>query len=411
MTVHGQILRIKARDAVEFDAYLTLPEKGEGPGIILIQEIFGVNAHIKRVAADLAREGYVVLAPDLFHRLWPRLELGYTGKDRDQALDYYKRFDPVQGLEDLTCAVEALRQSPHLHGGVAAMGFCLGGNLAFRLAARTKLEAVISYYGGGIHEHLTEFTASCPMVFHFGELDKHITIDKVELLMNTVAHHENTRIYIYENADHGFNCEARATYNQRAAILAKSRSLDLLHRTIGPRLNLSEIFDNHLFTALNSKDIDATMETLTEEAVVTFVPTLSGGKGKHELRRFYCELFEALSGDASITTLARTTGSDRVVDEVILSFTHDRTMNFILPGLKPTGKHITIPLVISATFAYDKLSREHVYWDQASVLKQIDSIDEDFKFGKLHLPISAGEQALKLLDDNLKADKVGSGVL
>lgn len=410
-TGNNQHITITAKDGSQFDGYLALPERGEGPGLLLIQEIFGVNAHIRKVANEWAKEGYVVLAPDLFHRLWPKVELGYVGKDRETALDYYRRFDEAQGLEDLAAAVDTLRQLPQVHGGVAALGFCLGGKLAYRLAAHTKLEGVASYYGGGIDQHLAEAqNISCPMIFHFGELDQHITIDKVAAIINTVAPRGN-HVFVYEKADHGFNCDARATYNQRAALLAKSRTVEMLHGAIGPRLDLGEVFDNHLFTSLGRRDLEGTLETLSEDAVVNFVPTLSGGRGKLELRHFYSDLFEALSGDATVTTISRTIGSNRVVDEVILSFTHDRPMNFILPGLKPTGRHVTIPVVISAMFCFDKLARENIYWDQASVLKQIESIDEDLKFGKLHLPVSGSEQASRLLDDHLKTEKVGSGVL
>lgn len=410
----NQHITIKGEDQIEFDGYLALPEKGEGPGLLLIQEIFGVNPHIRKVAAEWAKEGYVVLAPDLFHRLWPRVELGYTGTDREKALDYYKRFDENQGLVDLQAALQTLRNLPQVKGGVAALGFCLGGKLAYRLAARTNLDAAVCYYGGGIDKHLEEAgQIHCPVLFHFAEQDKNIPISAVEALMTTLANNqqEDARVFVYENADHGFNCEARASYNQRACLLAKSRSVQMLHRAIGPRLDLAEVFDNHLFTALNKKDVDGTLETLSEDAVVNFVPTLSGGRGKLELQRFYRDLFQALGGDTSLTAISRTVGSNQVVDEMVLSFTHDRPMAFILPGIKPTGKHVTIPIVLVATFVYDKLSRENVYWDQASVLKQIESIDEDLKFGKLHLPVSGPEQASRLLDDHLKTEKVGSGVL
>jgi carboxymethylenebutenolidase len=233
----------------------------------------------------------------------------------------------------------------------------------------------------------------------------------MEKLMLEMVNHHNARVFVYENTGHGFNCEARASYNQRAALLSQARNIEFLRACIGPAVNVEELFDHHLFTTLNQKDLDETMETLCEDAVVTFVPTLSGGHGVNELKRFYKDFFKALSGDAQLTTISRTVNANRVVDELVLSFTHDRPMEFILPGVAPTQKKVTIPLVMLATFRLDKLSRLNVYWDQASVIMQIDILHDEDSPVSLHLPAHGREQANKILDDSVKIQKIGSRLL
>ncbi|MBA4077189.1 MAG: carboxymethylenebutenolidase [Cyanobacteria bacterium PR.023] len=407
-----QKVSIKAADGESFSAYLALPESGMGPAILLIQEIFGVNPHIRKVADYYAQEGYVVLAPDLFFRMWPNVELGYSGSDMETAMSYKNKFDEEQGISDLVSAVEYLRTLPQVTGGVAAMGYCLGGRMAYRLSAQTKLEAAVSYYGADIDKHLEEADKiTSPIIFHLGADDTLIPPSSMEKLMLEMLNHHNARVFVYENTGHGFNCEARASYNQRAALLSQARTIEFLRACIGPSVNAEELFDHHLFTALNQKDLDETMETLCEDAVVTFVPTLTGGHGVNELKRFYKDFFKALSGDAQLTTISRTVNANRVVDELVLSFTHDRPMEFILPGVAPTQKKVTIPLVMLATFRLDKLSRLNVYWDQASVIMQIDILHDDDSPVSLHLPAHGSEQANKILDDSVKIQKIGSRLL
>ncbi|MEZ4488285.1 MAG: dienelactone hydrolase family protein [Cyanobacteriota/Melainabacteria group bacterium] len=123
-----------------FDAYLSFPKEEEGPGVLLIQEIFGVNDHIRAVADRLAEEGYVVLAPDLFWRMKPNIELGYEGEDRETALRYYERFDEELAMVDLKHAANALRNHRACTGRIAAMGFCLGGKLTIQTGSPDQFE-------------------------------------------------------------------------------------------------------------------------------------------------------------------------------------------------------------------------------------------------------------------------------
>ncbi|CAN5549466.1 dienelactone hydrolase family protein [soil metagenome] len=407
-----QKVSITAADGESFSGYLALPESGMWPAILLIQEVFGVNPHIRKVADYYAQEGYVVLAPDLFFRMWPNVELGYSGKDMEVALSYKEKFDEELGIRDLQSALEFLRKLPNVNGGVAALGFCIGGRLAYRLAAHSKLEAAVSYYGAEIDKHLSEADNICaPIIFHLGEEDQLIPPSSMENLMMKMVSRHDARVFVYENVGHGFNCDARASYNQRAALLSQARTVEFLRACIGPHVNAEELFDHHLFTALNQRDLEGTLETLAEDAIVTFIPTLTGGQGVKELQRFYQDLFKALAGDAQLLTVSRTVNANRVVDELVLSFTHDRQMDFILPGVAATNKKVSIPLVMLATFRFDKLSRLNVYWDQASVILQVGILQDDDSPKSLHLPARGSVQAEKVLDDSLKVQKISSKIL
>ncbi|MCA9804987.1 MAG: dienelactone hydrolase family protein [Cyanobacteria bacterium HKST-UBA02] len=216
-----------------FDGYLALPPGGQGPGMLVIQEIFGVNDHIRAMADKLAAEGYVVLAPDLFWRMKHDVELGYEGKDRDQAMDYYERFDETKGMSDLKHAADALRNHKACTGRIGAMGFCLGGKLAFRLAGATNLNVAISYYGGGIENHVSESDKiKCKILLHFGETDSHIPMSTVDKLKEAFQAKPNFAIEVYPGVGHGFNCDARSSYDSKAAELAWGRSIELLAREL-----------------------------------------------------------------------------------------------------------------------------------------------------------------------------------
>jgi len=227
-------ITIKSSDGKEFSGYLARPESGSGPGLLLIQEIFGVNSHIREVADLYAQEGFVVLAPDLFWRIEPGVEIGYSQKELEKGMGYYQKLDFKQAVSDLGDAVATLRKLLSVTGKVGAIGYCLGGHLAYRLAASGKVDASVSYYGGGIDQALDEAkNIKCPLIMHFGELDTHIPLAAVEKIRKAVAGKEFVTIYVYRGADHGFNCDQRGSYDRKSAMLAYSRSAAFLHKHLG----------------------------------------------------------------------------------------------------------------------------------------------------------------------------------
>ncbi|MBN8488440.1 MAG: dienelactone hydrolase family protein [Burkholderiales bacterium] len=211
-----------------YQGYLALPPAGRGPGLLLLQEIFGVNAHIRAVAQQYALDGFVVLAPDVFWRQTPRVDLGYVGADRERALALMQSLQPAEAGPDLAAALAALKARPECSGRSAALGYCMGGRLAWMLAAQGGLEAAVAYYGGGIQNQLTLAPAiTCPMQFHYAGEDPHIPLDAVESVRAAMTH-KPAELFVYEGAQHGFNCWARASHGPAAAALAHGRTLQFL---------------------------------------------------------------------------------------------------------------------------------------------------------------------------------------
>lgn len=211
------------------DAYLALPPGGRGPGLLLLQEIFGVNEHIRAVAEQYALAGFVVLAPDVFWRQAPRVELGYEGDDRQRGVALAGALQPAELQADLQAAVAALRARPEVAGSkIGAIGYCLGGRLAYNVAALTDVDAAVAYYGGGIAGQLALAPkVSCPIQFHFAASDAHIPPEAVAAVRAAFAG-KQAEVHEYPGSLHGFNCWARASYHAPSSTLALGRSLVFL---------------------------------------------------------------------------------------------------------------------------------------------------------------------------------------
>jgi carboxymethylenebutenolidase len=222
---------IEASGGGRYDAYLSLPPSGRGPGLLLFQEIFGVNRHICAVADQYALDGFVVLAPDLFWRDAPRVELGYEGADRERAMTLLRAADPARLAADIQTSVAALRARPERDGRVGAFGYCMGGRLAYVAAATADVDAASCYYGGGIHDQLGIASGvRCPIQFHFGARDTHIpqsAVDRVKAAFSG----RDAEFHLYD-AEHGFNCWERASYHAPSAALAHARTLAHFARTL-----------------------------------------------------------------------------------------------------------------------------------------------------------------------------------
>ncbi len=158
-----------------------------------------------------------------------------------------------------------------------------------------------------------------------------------------------------------------------------------------PSPNLSELWEEHTAHEFNTRDTEATLKTMVDDAYVNHVPVMTGGHGKAELKAFYSNDFiPRMPPDTTLKPISRTIGADQLVDEMIFSFTHTEEMPWMLPGIAPTKKYVEIPLVVIVRFRDGKLAHEHIYWDQASVLKQIGLIDDP------SLPIFGAETAKKV---------------
>jgi carboxymethylenebutenolidase len=235
--MHSRWIDIKAHDGGSFKGYLSLPPRadkgGRGPGIVLIQEIFGVNSHIRGVADQYASDGYTVLAPDMFWRMQPMVDVGYGPEDMQKGMGYMQKMDFAAGVRDLAATVAALRGLQECTGKVASIGYCMGGLLSYLCAANAGVDAAVCYYGGGIHTRLEDAgKIKCPVLFHFAGDDSYIPAQAVESVRKTFAGREGVRIDVYPGANHGFNCWDRDAYNQQCAALARGRSLAFLATTI-----------------------------------------------------------------------------------------------------------------------------------------------------------------------------------
>jgi carboxymethylenebutenolidase len=212
-----------------FEAYLAKPPAGSGPGLVLFQEIFGVNEHIRALADQYALDGFVVLAPDTFWRVQRRVELGYVGEERQRAIELAGKLKAAELNVDMAAAVTALRALPEVGGSkVGAIGYCMGGRLAFLSAATAGVDAAVAYYGGGIHDQLDKVASiQCPVLFHYAERDDNISMAAVDKV-RTAMQGKSAEFHIYPGAMHGFNCWARASYHAPSAALAHGRSLQFL---------------------------------------------------------------------------------------------------------------------------------------------------------------------------------------
>jgi carboxymethylenebutenolidase len=396
----GDRIEIVAADGGRFDAYLAIPEAGSGPGLVLIQEIFGVNQHMRDVADLYAAEGYVVLCPDLFWRMEKGIELGQGDADRQKAFALFQQFDVAKGVDDVTATVKALRALKQCVGKIGALGFCLGGKLAYLAAAKSGVDCAVSYYGVGIEQSLAlAGKIACPMVMHFAEKDQYVPVAAVEQIRQVFGGRPEIEIYVYPGVDHGFNRKTGAHYDKPAAGMAHSRSIALLRKAMGPRYDLGALWEKHTMYEFGTRDVAATMKTMVSSPYVNHIPTMTGGVGAAELARFYANHFiPKCPKDTKLVPISRTIGADRLVDEMLFCFTHDIEIDWMLPGTKPTGKYVEVPLVAIVNFRGDKLYHEHIYWDQASVLVQIGLIDP------MNLPVAGIATAKKLVDQTLPSN-------
>jgi carboxymethylenebutenolidase len=214
-----------------FRGYLALPASGRGPGIVLCQEIFGINDYVREVADLYAEEGYVVLAPDLFWRQEPNVDLGYSPEEWQRAFGFFQKFDLAAGIADVTASVKALRAHPACTGKVGALGFCLGGKLAYLMATRSDTQASVGYYGIGIDKALGEAdTIAHPLMLHIAGEDRFVPPEAQHKIAGRLASVEGAEVHIYPGADHAFARKDGVRFLAEAAALADARTVGFLDR-------------------------------------------------------------------------------------------------------------------------------------------------------------------------------------
>jgi len=365
----AQPVTVEHADGGSLDAYLALPDMGHGPGLVLFGDSSDCGRNTRAIADLYAAEGYVVLSPE-----------GELDETR---------------VANIVATIAAARDRRECTGKVGALGFGRSGRLAYLAAASAGADCAVAYCGAGIEAALDLAPRiRCPLAMHFAENDRDVPAEAVARVKEAFLDRPDIAVYLYPGVDRGFYRSASENYNKPAAGLAHSRSIALLRKTIGPSYDLEALWEKHTLYEFGARDVAATMRTMVIEPYVNHIPVMTGGVGGDELARFYAHHFiPKCPADFKLTPISRTIGADRLVDEMLVSFTHDVEIDWMLPGVPPTGKYVEVPTVAIVNFRGDKLCHEHIYWDQASVLVQIGLIDP------AGLPVAGVETARKLVDE------------
>jgi carboxymethylenebutenolidase len=214
------MIRLRAKDGHELEAYVAEPAGEAKGGLVVVQEIFGVTDHIKRVADQYAEQGYQVVAPAMFDRVERNVTLDYAEIEKGRG--YMHRLTWSDTLADVEAAADEVRAA----GSACVVGCCWGGTVAHVAASELALDAAVSYYGGGVAKMLDK-KPRCPILYHFGDRDASIPPADIEKIKNANPH---STLFVYPGAGHGFNCDERASYSPSDAKLAFERSLEFLRK-------------------------------------------------------------------------------------------------------------------------------------------------------------------------------------
>ncbi|MFM1885634.1 MAG: hypothetical protein RL026_791 [Pseudomonadota bacterium] len=213
--------RLMARDGHQFNAWLAAPAGSARGAVVVLQEIFGVNAHVRAVAEGFAAEGYLAIAPCLFDRIRRDIELDYSAASVEEGRGYMMQLPQEKVGLDVSAALNVVRHA----GKVAAVGYCWGGTQAYLAACQLPVAAAVAYYGTRIAQSL-QHRPRCPVLYHFGSRDRSIPPEAIEAIRSA---HPQGEFHVYD-ADHGFNCDQRASHDPVAASIARQRTLEFLAR-------------------------------------------------------------------------------------------------------------------------------------------------------------------------------------
>jgi len=219
----------------EFGAYVATPSKTPAPAIVVIQEIFGVNAVMRQVAEQLAAQGYLAVCPDLFWRIEPGIAItDQSEAEWKRAFELFNAFDVEAGVKDIAATIDAMRADPRCNGKVGAVGFCLGGLLAYLTAARTDADVSVGYYGVGLERYTAEAEKLVnPLLLHVAEDDQFTPKAARDLILAALKNHPRIEIFTYPGRDHAFARPGGEHYDANDAALAESRTLDFFKRNLG----------------------------------------------------------------------------------------------------------------------------------------------------------------------------------
>lgn len=357
-------------------AYQVAPSTGSGPGVVLVQLGSGLN--LRPVADLFAEEGYMAVAADL----------------PPEVAD-----DAAQGI---ACLSAVLQARPVGAGKVGVIGFGKAGLLTYLAASQLPMDAAAVFDAPELdRQPETDPELRCPMILHFGGKAASISKDAIQKVRALLSRSADIAIFEYPDATPGFYVPGHDGFEHLAAQLAHSRTIALFRRTLGLSYDLDAIWEAHLNWEFVKVEAEGTMTTMIAEPVNLNVPVLTGGIGQDGVLQYYkTQFLGQMPKDAHLVPISRTVGADRVVDEHLLCFTHDREMDAMLPGIPPTGKYVELPVVVIVTFRGDKVAGEHIYWDQACLLVQIG------KLAKKGLPVHGIECAKRLRDEGLPAGEL-----
>jgi carboxymethylenebutenolidase len=230
----GERISIRTPDG-EFSAYVARPQADKAPAVVVIQEIFGVNQVMRDITDGLAGQGYLAICPDLFWRIEPGIDItDKSPAEWKRAFELFNAFDVEAGVKDIQATITRIRADAHCSGKVGAVGFCLGGLLAFLTATHTDADAAVSYYGVGIENRLTEAeNLTRPVLLHIAEQDQFVPKEAQTMILQALKNHRQAEVHTYPGRDHAFARVGGEHYDAADAKLAGERTLAFFKRTIG----------------------------------------------------------------------------------------------------------------------------------------------------------------------------------
>jgi carboxymethylenebutenolidase len=232
MTQSDNIETVTTHDGGQMPAFVARPPSGRGPGVVVLQEIFGVTDYIKQRTRDLAALGYVAVAPQLYWRLGSDVTLPETTPEGlQQAFGYMQRLDPRQAVDDAAATLEHLRRLPETGGRAGALGFCMGGRLAYELAVAADPDVLVSYYGSGIGSELDSADrVTAPAIFHFGDSDNYLPLEEANAIRAAFASHPGSEVHIHAGGGHAFDNPSPMFHHAGSAQEAWPQTASFLQR-------------------------------------------------------------------------------------------------------------------------------------------------------------------------------------